>query len=180
MRFVYCPSCGSQLVTVAGGADRGHPFCPTCEVAHYDNPGVTAFVFVERDASLLLLERNQEPHRGEWDVPGGFVESGETPVEAAIRELREETGLQAGVLELLGTYKSTYGAERWTVDVAFACSCSPGSVSLSEENGAYRWVAIDDVPRLPFEGLRDGLRELQRRRGDGLSRAEHRRARTTA
>ncbi|HVA18556.1 MAG TPA: NUDIX domain-containing protein [Solirubrobacteraceae bacterium] len=42
---------------------------------HYDNPAVTAFAFVEREGRYLVLERAQEPYRGLWDLPGGFVGS---------------------------------------------------------------------------------------------------------
>ncbi len=132
-------------------------------MVHYDNPAVTAFAFVERDGRYLVLRREHEPHRGDWDLPGGFVECGETPAEAVTRELREETGLDAEALELLGAYKSTYGAGRWTVDVAFRCvgrcgrclavagevAITAGSPSMtcprwrSRASGA-RWATCDD------------------------------------
>ena len=162
MRFAFCPRCGARLDTVAEGTDAGHPMCGACGVVHYDNPGVTAFAFVERDGRYLVLRREHEPHRGAWDLPGGFVESGEAPAEAVRRELHEETGLQAEALDLLGTYKSTYGAGRWTVDIAFRCVGRAGDVSLSAEKSDHRWVALGDMPPLAFEGERSALGDLRR------------------
>ena len=163
MKFRFCPSCGSELDLVGEGPDLGHPFCRPCRLVHYDNPGVTAFTFVEHSGRFLVLRRSQDPHRDGWDVPGGFVESGETPEEAVRRELYEETGLTARALELLGTYKSTYGQHRWTVDVGFRCRADTDVVCLSPEKSAYEWVDAARLPNLAFEGVRHAARELRSR-----------------
>ena len=131
--------------------------------------------FIEHDGRVLILRRGQEPHRGEWDLPGGFVEMGESPEEAIARELREETGLEADSWEVIGAYKSRYGPGRWTVDIGFHARCSRPSVTLSSEKSEYRWVSLDEMPSLAFEGERDAAAELRRRRSAETPAAQGRR-----
>ncbi len=66
---------------------------------------------MERDGRVLLGRRAREPFVGVWEIPGGFVDRGEHPVEAAVRELREELGIGVELTALLGTYleQSAYG-----------------------------------------------------------------------
>jgi ADP-ribose pyrophosphatase YjhB (NUDIX family) len=92
-RWTVCPVCAGALETVdEEGSPRRH--CPPCRRFFYDNPiCVTMSVVTRGDAEVLLVRRGIEPRRGFWSLPGGFMEIGERPYEAALRELREETGL---------------------------------------------------------------------------------------
>jgi len=65
---------------------------------HYDNPSPTVQAWIDRGDTYLALERNQEPLKGRWNLPGGFVEPGEGGPEAIRREVREETGLEIEVI----------------------------------------------------------------------------------
>jgi ADP-ribose pyrophosphatase YjhB (NUDIX family) len=66
---------------------------------------------VVRDGTLLLIRRAKEPQRGRWEVPGGFCEATEHPMETAAREVFEEIGLRVRVGEILGMWLDTYGDE---------------------------------------------------------------------
>ena len=61
---------------------------------HYQNPKPTATLICPRDDEILLVQRAFDPGRGEWGLPGGFLELGETLNQGAIRELKEETNLE--------------------------------------------------------------------------------------
>ena len=74
MDFAFCPVCAAGMTVLSAGQDRGRQACPQGHFVHYDNPAVTAFAFVEREGRYLVLERAQEPYRGLWDLPGGFVD----------------------------------------------------------------------------------------------------------
>jgi 8-oxo-dGTP diphosphatase len=104
---------------VAGeDADRLH--CAACGLVLYENPAPTVSAVVERDGRVLLTRRGIEPRRGMWDTPGGFVETGEDPVEALRRELLEETGLAVEVVDFLGIYPDRYGDGAPTLNVFYA------------------------------------------------------------
>jgi 8-oxo-dGTP diphosphatase len=136
--------------------------CPQRHFVHYENPAVTAFALVERDGRYLVLQRGQEPYRGRWELPGGFVEQGETPAEGVRREIIEETGLRVDAPSIIGAYTSRYGDDgKWTVDVAFHCKASPGELSLSAESSDAAWVSIEQMPPLAFAGERSAFEEFK-------------------
>jgi len=91
----YCAICGTEL-TIAHDGQEDRPFCPDCHRFYYRNPIPAACCFVPRGRDELLFARRAvQPAYGQWTLPGGFVELGETTEECAIRELHEETNLRA-------------------------------------------------------------------------------------
>jgi 8-oxo-dGTP diphosphatase len=168
MRFRFCPVCGDELIQLPSGPDRGRAGCRHEHFVHYENPALTAFAFVERDGRYLVLRRAQEPYRGHWELPGGFVEAGERPAESIKREVFEETGLHVETPNIIGAYTSRYGDEgKWTVDVAFHCQATPGEMKLSIESLEAAWVSIEQIPPLAFEGERKAFEEFKRRLASG-------------
>jgi ADP-ribose pyrophosphatase YjhB (NUDIX family) len=101
--FAYCPRDGTKLVpTRIDGRDR--PGCPVCGFADFQHVQVGANAVVERDGSVLLVKLNYGPRDGRWALPGGLVESDETPEEATVRETAEETGFAVELDGLLATF----------------------------------------------------------------------------
>lgn len=165
MEFRFCPLCSDELILLANGPDRGRIGCRREHFIHYENPAVTAFAFIEQDGRYLVLERGQEPYRGRWELPGGFVEAGESPDEAVKREVFEETGLRVEAPSIIGAYTSRYGDDgKWTVDVAFHCQAPPGELRLSAESSNAAWVSIKQMPPLAFAGERSALEEFTQKR----------------
>lgn len=163
VEFSFCPLCAGRLTVLESGPDRGRMACAKGHFVHYDNPAVTALAFVERGGRYLVLKRAQEPYRGLWDLPGGFIEAGETPVEAVKREIYEETGLSVDAPTILGAYSSRYGERgKWTVDVAFFCQAPVGDLQLSDESSGAAWVTLEEMPTLAFAGERSAFEELKR------------------
>jgi ADP-ribose pyrophosphatase YjhB (NUDIX family) len=93
----FCPRCGGGLAVEAGSVR-----CAACGERYWANaiPGVQGLL--ERDGRVLLARRGNEPRRGYWDLPGGFLEETEDPVEGLRREFLEETGLEIEPVRLLG------------------------------------------------------------------------------
>ncbi len=92
-RATYCPDCGSKLESQwFEGKDR--PYCEECDRIVFQRPIPCADVAVIDGEQVLLIERTNPPHVGKWGLPGGVIEAGEPPEEAAARELHEETGLR--------------------------------------------------------------------------------------
>ena len=93
-RMQFCQECGACLVRHSVAAEvRNHWFCEVCCAPRYDHAMVVVTCFVACGQRLLWVQRNLEPKRGLWAIPGGYLESGETLAEGAARELREEAGV---------------------------------------------------------------------------------------
>ena len=82
------------------GRIREGEWCEGC--ARYNSRNVTCNAAVIRDGKILLVLRDTEPQKGSWCLPGGYLQWDETAEEAVVRELKEETGLDGGVIRLLG------------------------------------------------------------------------------
>tara|TARA_B100000131_G_scaffold18345_2_gene18280 strand:+ start:2208 stop:2708 length:501 start_codon:yes stop_codon:yes gene_type:complete len=100
-KLIYCSTCNTKnnFSTIEGEL-RYH--CPNCKTIHYQNPKPTATLICIKKNEILLVKRAFAPAKGEWSLPGGFIELGETPEDAAKRELKEETNLNGEVVKLLG------------------------------------------------------------------------------
>lgn len=84
------------------GVDRR--VCVSCRRVHYNDPKIAVGVAVFRDDALLLVRRVMEPGRGRWALPGGWVDAGQDPREAAAREALEEAGVVVEVGEIVDAF----------------------------------------------------------------------------
>jgi ADP-ribose pyrophosphatase YjhB (NUDIX family) len=110
--FQYCPICGRALeLGVIDGKER--KFCPNCDFIDYKNPLPVAVAIAVKGKKVLMIKRGIAPRKGTWGPPSGFIEVGETPEEACLRELKEETGVSGQVVRLVGVSrlgdKEVYG-----------------------------------------------------------------------
>lgn len=103
-----------------------------------------ALVYAERGDQILLLRRAGGVLSGQWYLPGGGVEAGETPEQGAIRELVEESGLSPdGDLELVGVYPVWQYGREW-LHVSYRCKVR-GEVALSNEHHEAMWITADEM-----------------------------------
>jgi ADP-ribose pyrophosphatase YjhB (NUDIX family) len=170
MQFRFCPRCATELADrPAEPPDPPRPACPACGWVHYVNPTPTVQAWIDRDGSFLALERNQEPEKGKWNMPGGFVEPDESGPDAIAREVREETGLVIEVDRVIGIFPSTYGSgddAKPILDIAYLChETEGGEWSISDESGEARWFPLAEFPEPAFAGERQALAALRSERG---------------
>ena len=91
----YCSDCASPLVRkIPAGDNRERHCCESCGVIHYQNPKVVVGTVPVLDGRILLCRRAIEPRYGYWTLPAGFMENAETAAEGALRETREEAGIE--------------------------------------------------------------------------------------
>jgi 8-oxo-dGTP diphosphatase len=118
----------------------------------YDYPRAAAGTLVVRPGHVLLLERAHAPREGYLDVPGGFVEAGESLERAARRELHEETGLTLGRVEWLGFYWDTYfikGFGRFPVmNFYYVGQWRRGEPRAADDAASAEWVPLASLPGL--------------------------------
>lgn len=132
----------------------------------YPKPSLTADCVVLRVVGqafeVLLIQRGKEPFQGSWALPGGFVNPGEEPIEAATRELDEETGISLSTEPVLvGVFgKPGRDPRGWVVSVAYAIDLTEVEVAVKAGDDASeaRWLPLDavlagDIP-LAFDHLR--------------------------
>ncbi|MBI2543278.1 MAG: NUDIX hydrolase [Candidatus Aenigmarchaeota archaeon] len=110
------------------------------------SPKIAVDVLVVRKNKIVLLRRDIEPFRGSLDFPGGMVEYGETVENAAVREVKEETGLDISLKNILGVYSSPSRDPRFhAITIAFVSGVKGGSLKSSFE-GRAEWHDVDKIP----------------------------------
>jgi len=104
---------------------------------------------VVKDGKALIVKRGHEPRKGEWSLPGGRVELGETLIDAVRREIKEETGLDVDVGPLLEVFDRVHRVETRVqyhfVIVDYLCICSGGTLCAGDDADDVAWVASDDL-----------------------------------
>ncbi len=130
---------------MVSGEKRNHRYCPRCREPRYDHAMVVVTCFVACDKRLLWVQRELEPKRGCWAIPGGFLESGESLAEGAARELHEEAGVlfPASELQLYMTGTITFINQ---VYVAFRASVETDDFSAGPESQACGFFSREECP----------------------------------
>jgi len=160
--FIYCPSCATPLesVTLAeDGGERTRQRCPACGYTHWNNPTPVLAAVIEYEGKILLA-RNAAWEGRMFALITGFMEAGDTPEGGVVREIREETSLEADSLALIGVYDFQRMNQ---VIIAYHARCR-GTVRLSPELAEYRLFAPEEVKCWPA-GTGYALADWLRSRG---------------
>jgi 8-oxo-dGTP diphosphatase len=139
----HCPRCAGPLAIDGREAE-----CGACGRRVYANPAPTATaVIVDDDGSVLLARRVGDPGAGKWDLPGGFIEEGESALDSLRRELEEEAGVAIEPGELLAALPDRYGDEGiFTINFYWLARISAGKPSPSDDVAKLEWFAPDALP----------------------------------
>ena len=132
----------------------------------YPRPAVTADCVVitrEAEPKVLLIQRGNQPFKGCWAFPGGFMNMDETTEQCAVRELEEETGLRLSKIQQIGAYSKVDRDPRGrTITVAYlAIVDAPIAVTGQDDAAKAQWFPINALPPLAFdhdEIMKDAVR----------------------
>jgi ADP-ribose pyrophosphatase YjhB (NUDIX family) len=156
----YCPRCATALQPLSEhGVMR--PTCPSCAYIWYRNPVPAAGVLMVNEGRVLLVRRKYEPRVGDWCIPAGFMEAGETPEQTAIREVHEETGLIVQLTRLFGVYAGFDDPRVRAVLILYTGVVTGGELAPGDDALEAGWFAQGALPdAIAFASHRQALNEL--------------------
>jgi ADP-ribose pyrophosphatase YjhB (NUDIX family) len=155
----FCPRCGGNLTP-----DVDCVRCERCGARYWANAIPAVQGVLERDGRVLLARRAIDPHKGEWDLPGGFLDETEAPLDGLRREFREETGLDVVPIEFLRIDVEPYDG-RYVFSVSWLVRAT-GEPRPADDVAELRWFARDELPPMAFPGQSRVL-------ADWVARSEH-------
>ncbi len=164
--FPFCPKCGNKLRKISPRNTQ----CDACGLDYYVNPRpCNAIIITNASSQILLVRRAVEPSKGMWDLPGGFVDLGETIEESVIREAREELGIEVDTLRYIfsGCDRYVYkGLNYHTLGFVFSVRIKSGTMKPHDDVSGFRFFAEDEIPwdSLAFPVIKQTLRKYLRGR----------------
>src|SRR5688572_2426387 len=162
--YSFCPMCGGSLETrLLRPYDPERLVCSRCGFIFYLDPKVAVGTIIRDERNhVVLVRRAIEPGYGLWVFPGGYVDRGEQVHAAAIREAREEAGLEIRLDELINVYSYPGKAP---VIIVYAATMIGGCLACDDEGLEAKFFSPDEIPwgELAFQSTQDALRELFRR-----------------
>lgn len=144
----YCSNCGASVVLrIPAGDNRPRYVCDSCQVIHYQNPKIVTGCIPVWEGKILLCRRAIEPRYGLWTLPAGFMENGETTLQAAQRETLEEAQARVNIEALYTLFNLPHINQVYMMFRAALCDLdfAPGHESLE--------VALFSEAAIPWEQL---------------------------
>ena len=163
----FCSSCGQPVVQrVPPGDDRERFVCDACGTIHYQNPKIVTGCLPIYEGRVLLCKRAIHPRSGLWTLPAGFLENGETTIEGAIRETREEACAEVSVHGLYTVFNLPHISQ---IYMFFRADLTNPSFSAGPESADVQLFEESQIPWdvVAFPVLRDTLRQYFHDRSAG-------------
>lgn len=152
----FCLRCGSPLsLKRSFGAVR--PSCPACGWVYFADPKVAVAAIAERGHQVLLVRRANDPFRGLWTLPAGFVDAGEDPQATIVRECREETGLEVSVSELVDVIAGQEHPRGAHILIVYRVDILSGELRAADDADEIGFFDLQDLPPLAFKSTRQIL-----------------------
>lgn len=166
MTYQFCPLCGKQYSDKSPQSQKLH--CFECNYDLYISPKPCNGLILENDqGEILLIKRKFDPDKGKWDVPGGFVDQDENLEQSAIREAKEEIGVEIENTKYLASYPDTYEFQKVTnpsLIFMLSASIASGEIKAQDDAEEYKFFPKDQLPwnNLAFNFLEKALKDYLR------------------
>jgi ADP-ribose pyrophosphatase YjhB (NUDIX family) len=160
--YRFCPVCAAPLTRTV--SENSHAFCPACGWNHYLNPAPGVVILIPEGGKVLLGKRAQSSYAAQkWCLPGGFVEYGENFLDAAIREVREETGLIVEIRSVLSVCSNFLSPDMHTLVVVLHVGITGGKEIPGDDIDELGWFPLDGpFPDMAFEADRHIIERYHR------------------
>jgi 8-oxo-dGTP diphosphatase len=131
----------------------------TCSNEHrfYNNPKANVTAILRKGDQVLMVRRSNEPGKGKYDFPGGFINFGEAPEAALVREMQEELSITPKAYELLSVHTVEYLPEVSACVIIYQCTDWDGDIVMLEEGDSLRWQPISELSDDMFPWVYEGL-----------------------
>ncbi len=148
----FCLRCSGRMNLVKDRENKLRSRCSKCGWNYYKNavPAVACLVINEAK-EILIIKRLVEPKPGFWALPSGYIEINQSPEEAAVDELQEETGIVGEVKEFLGYYDGTSPIYEKVLSLGFWLDIKGGHLEAGDDAGAAKFVPFSRLPKLAFD-----------------------------
>jgi len=141
----FCTRCGTALEW-GESEQRQRPFCPQCRRIHYAQLKVGAGGLIEQNGRLLLLQRTAAPFEHCWNLPAGYAEVDESPLQTVVREVCEETGLCVEVEGLIDVYFFADDPRGNGILIVYRCWPIGGELTATAEGVNPTFFSAGDIP----------------------------------
>jgi ADP-ribose pyrophosphatase YjhB (NUDIX family) len=149
--YTYCPFCGTELVLEEKGG-RQRPACPNCAFVQYRNPLPGVVIVIENEGAVLLGRRRGGFGAGKWGLPQGYVEYDEDYLTAAIREVKEETGLDIEIRAIINVVSNLLSPGLQTLAIVLRAGVVGGELRAGDDLETLEWVPLSGLlPEMAFE-----------------------------
>ena len=150
-QFKYCPFCGTQLALKERGG-RQRPACPNCGFVQFRNPVPGVVVVIDKEGDVLLGKRRGGFGEGKWGLPQGYIEFDEDFLTAAIREVKEETGLDVEIRSILSVVSNFLSPRLHTLAIVMLARVVGGELRAADDLEAVEWFPLSGpLPEMAFE-----------------------------
>jgi len=155
--YIYCPLCQTPLTDDESG-NIIRPNCKKCGFVHYQNPWPVVSILIVDDERILLGKRSEDPEKGKWALPSGYIEFGNDFITTAILEAKEETGLEIEIQSIINVMSSFYSRRFHFLVIYLKAQVVRGKLKAGDDLEEVNWYSIaEEFPEIAFDEDRDML-----------------------
>jgi ADP-ribose pyrophosphatase YjhB (NUDIX family) len=167
-RFRYCPLCRTALALQESG-QRLRSTCPECGFIHFKNPAPTISILIVDGERVLLGRRRGDPGAGKWAIPAGYIEFEDDFLTTAIREAREETGLDVEIESIVNVVSSAYSPSFHFLSIYVLARALGDELVAADDLEAVDWFSLSGpLPEMAFQEDVDLIEWYATHPGEGL------------
>lgn len=157
--YKYCPACSAELMEKAVDGKR-RKCCLVCGFVLYKNSAPASGVIIDKGQKILLVKRKYPPFKGDWSLPAGFIEYGESPHDCAIREVYEETNLKIKLSSVFGVYSGQDDPRTHAVLVVYLVADAKGEPKPGDDAQEVEFFEEGRIPsNIAFAAHRQVLKD---------------------